>query len=1240
MSLARRVRVKTCYTRSTNVERDKGGVATVAAYCPTARGVALLEDVAAALGKDNQPRAWSLIGPYGSGKSTFAVFLYALLGSKDAASAQAAKVLGKQSRPLATRFRRQKAWCRVVLSGSPEPLSRRLLTALDDAATAFWRGRPGRKPRVLRDIHDACAKKQVQESHLLTLVDDLQDALERIDAGGLLFVIDELGKFLEFEARERTGNMGSTYLLQELAERTYLGRKANLMLFVLQHQSFDMYAAGMGEQLQNEWAKVQGRFQTVSFVETTEQTLRVLAAAFEHDFTELEQNNIHQWSANSARALAEANALPVGLAPDAAAQLFTACYPMHPVSLLALPVLCTRFAQNERTLFSYFGSNEPHGFQQAVERLAHLGERVHPCDIYDYFVQTQPPTLAAPLAQRTWAEVVTAVDRAERAEQEAHANGGDASGSLTALVKAVGLLNLTTGSQGLPATEAVLSQLFETKDAFERALAAPLAASILQYRKFADEYRVWQGTDFNIDEHIAQERDKLGRVELARTLTERGEITPIVARRHSIETGALRSFDVVYADAGSKRPKEGHERTPRLVFFLAEHQTEEAIFHAARKDAQTGEVWVLHPNGGSLRAAIVQVLALERVQQGAQEVASDPVAAREVNEQLKTAQTVEQQALNALLRDPAASQWYWGGKKLRISDRRTLQAALSNVMDSIYTDSPRLRNELINRDRLSSQAAAARNKLFSAMLNRADQPGLGIDKYPPERAIYRSVLERGGLHSQDESGDWKLAPPPEADELHLQPTWSQLDALFEASEAGPVSTEQLMEELAAPPIGLKRGIFPLIFLHYYLLNRHEIAFYDEGAYSPSLTYEHLERLVRRPDLFTFQRFRVAGVRATLFDEYSQAIFGKKRHALAVLDIARPLASFQLGLPEYTRKTRRLSKTTLRVREALTLAKSPEKLLFERLPEACGWMGQAEIAGFAETLVSAIRELDTGYTTMIDEMRKLLCDSFTCPCDTEIGELRSVAMGRCHGLDTYTVDVKGLKSFIRRMMEQDRSDEAWLEHVLTFLGQKPPSRWTDQDRSTAEYRLAEFSARLLDLQRLKLYYDGRGASVADGLDVILLKTLSREHGEIDETVPIDSRVAKAIAEARRKVEDALEEVGDDKLRLALVAAIAQDCLAERRRGALRPPLPMNCMFCSALVSPSGVVGSGVIRGVRKLMVESDRRASNQASSAWRVMSSERGSGLKWAAPMRTGCCRSRSLKRCERSTLVASRSSAA
>ena len=480
---------------------------------------------------------------------------------------------------------------------------------------------------------------------------------------------------------------------------------------------------------------------------------------------------------------------------------------------------------------------------------------------------------------------------------------------------------------------------------------------------------------------------------------------------------------------------------------------------------------------------------------------------------------------------------------------RTLQAALSDVMDRIYADSPKVRNELISRDRLSSQAAAARNKLFGAMLGHADRPGLGIAKYPPEKAIYRSVLERGGLHTEGELGEWNLTPPPEADPLNLMPTWERLDALFEASETRPASAEQLMDDLAAPPIGLKRGLFPLIFLHYYLLNRREIAFYDEGAYSPVAHLRTLGALGAKAGFVRVPALPGSGHSgrgcSTNTTKPSSTASGVRWPCWTS---PAPWRTSCCGCRNTRRGRAAFPDTALRVRQALTLAKSPEKLLFEQLPEACGRPGRTETAGFAETLISALRELDGAYATMIDELRTTLCDAFRCPGDTPIGELRSVAMGRCHGLDSYTVDVKGLKSFMRRTMERSRSDEDWLEYVLTFLGQKPPSKWTDQDRSTAEYRLAEYAARLPDLQRLKLFYDSKDASATDGLDVILLKTLSRKHGEIDETVPLDDRIAKAIAHAKRKVEEALEEVDDDKLRLALVATIAHDHLAARRQGA--------------------------------------------------------------------------------------------
>ena len=1150
MSLADKIHVNTRYTRSTNVERDRGSRSIIEAYLPTARGVGLLEDITDVLGPDDQPRAWSLIGPYGSGKSSFALFLHELLGT-DAAKAVATKTLAAEHPSLAQRFSGQGPWCRVVLTGSEESMPARLVAALDEAAAGFWAGKLGRKPAVLSEIRRVRDAGEVTGSRLLELVDGLQTALENAGAGGLLFVIDELGKFLEYEARQGGGGV---FILQQLAERAFAGRKANLMLFVLLHQGFDLYARGMGEKLKNDWTKVQGRFQSVSFVETPEQTLRVVAAAFSNTLTEAQRRSIHNNARRIARAVSNANGLPTGLAPAAAADIFTSCYPMHPISLLVLPALCQRFAQNERTLFSYLGSREAHGFRDAIENLTKIGDWVHPAEIYDYFVQNQPAVLADPLTHRRWAEVVTAVERAEntsdpvREHPDAPAQGRPdrLPNEPATLAKAIGVLNLISRSGGLKASATVLRQLFPTKKAFQNTVDKLLDASVVQYRRFNDEYRVWQGTDFDIDERTNLEREKLGQFDLAAALCERVESAPVVARRHSIKTGSLRYFDVTFVDARS-RPPAATDGTPRIIFVLAEGKDDETAFRLANQSAAPNDVRVLHRNASAIRAAIADVTALEGVQRGGQELASDPVAAREIKERLQAARVSEKAALNSLIGEPGRSDWYWRNQRLDAADGRALQRALSDIMDCVYAQTPRIHSELANRDKLSSQAAAARNKLFHHMLDRGHEPDIGIQKYPPERAIYRSLLEVGKLHVETKTG-WALVEPDQEDPLNLRPAWARLDALFEMSESAPVSMEYLMDRLAEPPFGLKRGVFPILFLHYYLLHRHEIAFYDEGAYSPTLTYEHLERLVRRPDFFAFQRFRIEGVRATLFDEYSRALFGEVRDAVNLLGLARPLTGFILGLDDYAQKTRRLSATTLRVRQAFFLSKSPEKLLLDELPKACGYEDGTDLSGFAEALIGALRELKGAQGALLDYMRAALSASFGIPDGTKLGELRDLLLGRCHGLDQYTVDVKGLRSFIRRLADRRPADDEWFAGTLLFLGHKPAPKWTDQDRDTADYRLAEFSARLLDLEKLRLH-DAKSTHDAGRHEVILLKTVSTDDGEVDQVVSLNKHIEAAISDARARIVNIISDVNDNELKLALIARVTNDFLTDYHRSHL-------------------------------------------------------------------------------------------
>ena len=105
MSINSKISVNTHYTRSVNLKRDAGSESVVRSYIPTSRAINTLEVFSSSLKQDVAPRAWSLIGPYGSGKSSFASFLSSLLDKDKSASFKTAhEVLSKASKSTAIDF--------------------------------------------------------------------------------------------------------------------------------------------------------------------------------------------------------------------------------------------------------------------------------------------------------------------------------------------------------------------------------------------------------------------------------------------------------------------------------------------------------------------------------------------------------------------------------------------------------------------------------------------------------------------------------------------------------------------------------------------------------------------------------------------------------------------------------------------------------------------------------------------------------------------------------------------------------------------------------------------------------------------------------------------------------------------------------------------------------------------------------------------------------------------------------
>ena len=142
------------------------------------------------------------------------------------------------------------------------------------------------------------------------------------------------------------------------------------------------------------------------------------------------------------------------------------------------------------------------------------------------------------------------------------------------------------------------------------------------------------------------------------------------------------------------------------------------------------------------------------------------------------------------------------------------QNDLSTTLDLTYDHGLTLWNELINRRDLTSQGAAARHKLITAMIENEGQEWLGIVGNGPEYSMFESMLLSTGIYRKSENG-WAFSLPN--GDSGISNVWRAIEEFCIAAENEPVSLEKLNEQLSKPPFGVKGGPIPILLLSVFVL---------------------------------------------------------------------------------------------------------------------------------------------------------------------------------------------------------------------------------------------------------------------------------------------------------------------------------------------------------------------------------------------------------------------------------------
>jgi len=1110
--------------------------------------------------ESSRSRAWTLTGAYGSGKSAFALFLGNLIRPTGEQSSTAARrILQDQAPEIHREFfdkRRRNGLadlglCSVFVSGSTEPIIDRLLASsvVEFSRIRILRNRSSDLER-LEILHKRrLAGKNVDLVDVVECLKGISNHLCRSGhSAGVVIVIDELGKFLEYAAR--VPDRGDIFVLQQLAEAT--GPTSGLAIITILHQAFDRYASTLRASMRDEWAKVQGRFTDVAFQEPSEQWLLLIGSAIRHSEDSVSEN-LRQRARKFAEQAWQLGLSPSGLNQREFVRCMVNCAPLHPATVLVLARLCKKFGQNQRSLFAFLASQEPHSFASFLEVDNRESHFYRLPGLYDYVANNFGAGLSVGENATRWAEVQSALDRSARASAQE-----------IQVIKTVGLLTATGVSGDLKASGAMIEfALGGDPRGARSAIQSLVGSSVLVFRKHSDSFALWQGSDVDIEVRSREARRKLDASLMSSKVNFGFQPRPIIAKRHSYQTGTLRYFDVRFATCEEfwSSLTRSADADGLILYALpndeADHRqlTELACASAVR---ERPDVVVAIPKDiEQLRDAVRELEVLNWISSNTPELAGDAVGRRELRSRKTIAETrVATEITNLFSPDSAVAAktaWYHRGIIQQVKGARNLAAFLSDICDFVYSETPQLKNELINRRYLSSAAAAARRNLIERMIAHNSEALLGITGNPPEMSMYASVLQASGIHRQRDEA-WSFGSP--LPNSSLANVWTAFEQFFLECELRRRSVTELFEMLQRPPYGLKLGLIPVLFCAALVAHDTEIAIYEMDGFVPELSVEMFERLLRNPERFKIRRYNIIGVRRDVFQKFA-ALLSKNEGSdqPSVVAVVRPLFRFLSRLPEYTRQTRGLSTRALNVREALFATREPDSLLFDELPQACGYpvftpsASGAHLQDFFAQLQGALGELQRTYDELLSDLERLLFAAFRL---TQ-GEERAVLRFRAKQVFDHAVDPR-LKAFSHHLCDEDLDDVLWIEAIATLIVGKPPKAWNDPDRAKYEVLLTDLVRSFRHVEALVFELAHQQDSAGAPAEIVRIGVTDAHSKDVEAVVAVQVSQREKLAKTVFELEGCLEKLGvssDANLSLGALAVVCRKLLNEllTERGSL-------------------------------------------------------------------------------------------
>lgn len=878
----------------------------------------------------NTSNSIAITGPFGSGKSSLLIYLDALL-SKDKKFKVCVDKLEEKDAEIYSEYQKfvgnkKKGFFSIKVVGEHISFKKAFIATLLEY-------------KELEETHSFI--KSNKDTSFTLLLKQLNKEVNKLGYTGLLILIDELGKIIEYASEKYLDS--DIHALQDLAE--YVNKQSNMRLVVALHKSFKDYVQNTTHMSFTEWDKIQGRFDSIIFQDDFYELMHIFEEAITINSSKAMQKVSQKVSSIFTTYKKHMTDKHIPVDASSLAKLA----PLHPFSSLALFHIFSKHFQNQRSVFSFLSAQEPYSFQSYINKEAGE-ETLYTIDmLFDYINYISNAYAVNMVDKESWKLVNEYLDSANvltPVQQKIIKS--------IALVSAFGLENLIKLDK--ETFELTLSDSLniatEIKELEERGL--------ILYKRATHSFALIEEISINIDEELTSIIKNQVKIDYKDEINKIIEKDMILAKRFHIETGTAKFFTKEFLDSDVDKSKSLKFK----LLYIGSEVLENDIINVSEKNNSC--VYIPLPLTNQVKGLIDLSLAINSLLSK-----KDILSNLRVRKILQGMLNTNKNEINRIL--DIKEKLFYSGKAIPFSSEK-LQQTISKILKATYPDMPIIINDLVNPLQHDVSVPVGMKKLFEHMLKNEKDEKLSIEKFPAHMAIYLSVIKRSGLHQQ-KSGKWSFIAPINN---NFSPIWKKL--ISHTKSQKNITIDSMAEMLQLEPYGLNEDAAKFVLFLFLIINEPNIHFFREKTYQFDFDIDQLMDVWKNSKLYTIRWYELSKNEEAIFakyiqifDKYFETDYSKKN----IKYIFQKLYMKLNALPKYCHQTKALSNKAVSLRSGILISKEPHATFFEVFPHALEYkeLNASNIDNFIIDFKEAFNEIVFSYKKIVLELEQVLAEAF-------------------------------------------------------------------------------------------------------------------------------------------------------------------------------------------------------------------------------------------------------------------------